>query len=108
MSLARARVQLPARVAAGQAFEVRATLGHPMETGYRRGDDGRPLARDIVRRFEARLDGEPVFAAELHPAIAANPFIAFWLQVDRGGELELHWRGDNGFDHVERVRLTLA
>ena len=101
-------IRLPPTLRRGEVFEVRTTLAHPMETGYRRDGDGRMLPRNIVRRLEARLDGELVFAADLHPAAAANPYVAFPLRLDGGGLLEIRWTGDQGFDHREVVRLTLA
>lgn len=104
----RALVQLPARIHRGELFELRCTIAHPMESGQRRGGDGQMLPRDIIQRFEARLDGQPVFAATLHPAIAANPFIAFWLRAERSGTLELHWQGMNGFEHRERVAFEVV
>ncbi len=104
----RALVHLPKVLRRGEPFEVRTTLAHAMETGYRRDGDGNMLPRDIVRRLEVRLGGETVFAADLHPAIAANPYVAFWLQVQEGGTLELRWTGDRGFLHTESVLLTLA
>ena len=106
--MARALIQLPRSLRRGEPFEVRTLVGHPMETGYRRDSDGRMLPRDIVRRLEARLDGERVFAADLHPAIAANPFVAFWLVAERSGVLEVRWTGDNGFEHRERVDIAVA
>ena len=57
----RAVITLPATLPAGQAFEVRATVAHAMETGYRNDDAGTRLPRDLVRRFECRLDGDVVF-----------------------------------------------
>ncbi len=104
----RALVHLPRDLRRGQPFEVRCTLQHPMETGYRRDSDGRLLPRDIVRRFEARFGDETVFAADLHPAIAANPYLAFWLRLDEPGPLQLRWSGDGGFEHLETVALDLA
>lgn len=104
----RALVQLPKSVRRGEVFEVRTLLGHPMETGYRRDSDGRMLARDIVRTLEVRLAGERVFAADLHPAIAANPYFAFSLVAQQGGPLEIRWRGDNGFAHTETVELVVT
>ena len=103
----RALVRLPPVVRRGEPFEVRSTLAHPMETGYRRDSDGRMLPRDIVRRLEVRLAGETVFAADLHPAIAANPFVAFTLVAQAGGPLVLRWTGDRGFDHTETVMLVV-
>ena len=104
----RAVITLPAVIAAGQAFEVRATVAHAMETGYRNDDAGARLPRDLVRRFECWLDGELVFAADLFAAISANPYLAFWMQAAQPGELTFLWRGDQGFEHREVRRLTLA
>jgi len=104
----RAVITLPAAIKAGVAFEVRATVAHAMETGYRSSDDGSRLARDLVRRFECRLDGEFVFAADLYAAVSANPYLAFWMRADRAGELSFVWRGDNGFEHRESRTLTLT
>lgn len=106
--MARALVHLPERAARGSVIEIRATVAHPMETGHRRDGDGRLLPREIVTRFECRFDGELVFAADLHPAVAANPYIAFTLLADRAGELVFLWRGDAGFRHQEVRRLVLA
>jgi sulfur-oxidizing protein SoxZ len=101
----RALVHLPPAIRRGDVIEVRTTLAHAMETGYRRGSDGQMLARNIVRRIEAQLDGVLVFAADLHPAIAANPYIAFPLQVQHGGVLVIRWSGDLGYTHTETVTL---
>ena len=104
----RALVNVPAVLRRGVVFEVRTTLAHAMETGYRRDGDGRMLPRDIVRRMEVRLDGERVFAADLHPAIAANPYVAFPLLLQAGGSLQIRWTGDQGFEHTETLTLVVT
>ncbi len=104
----RAVITLPAAIQAGEAFEVRATVAHAMETGYRTGDDGARLPRDLVRRFECRLNGELVFAADLFAAVSANPWVSFWLRTVGPGELSFVWRGDRGFEHRETRRLPLS
>ena len=104
----RTLINVPERVARGEVVEVRVLAQHPMETGYRRGSDGALLPRDLLRRIEARFDGEPVFSAELHAAIAANPFVAFWLRVPAGGVLTLDWRGDGGVTHRESRRIDVV
>lgn len=104
----RAVITLPAGIKAGEPFEVRATVAHAMETGYRSSDEGARLPRDLVRRFECRLDGELVFAAGLFAAVSANPYLAFWLRARRSGELSFAWLGDNGFEHRETRPLTVA
>ena len=102
------RVLLHAPVSAprGSVVELRATVGHGMETGYRRGSDGVMLPRDLLRRVEARFEGELFFSADLHAAIAANPSVSFSLRLPSSGDLVLSLRGDNGLAHEERLRIV--
>ena len=105
--MARVLISLPARVRQGEVFEVRTLIQHPMETGYRPGASGEVLPRDIIRRFACTYEGEEVFAAELFPAIAANPYLAFTLVAARSGELAFTWTGDNGFSQTEIRRIEV-
>lgn len=104
----RALVQVPARVARGEVVTVRASVLHPMETGHRADGSGGTVPRDIVRRLEARWGDEPVFAADLFPAVAANPYVAFPWRASPGGPLVLRWTGDRGFEHRETVVVEVA
>jgi sulfur-oxidizing protein SoxZ len=72
------------------------------------GADGQRVPRDIVTRFEARLDGVQVFAVDMFPAITANPYLAFPLRAERNASLQLRWTGDHGFDHTETVALVVV
>jgi sulfur-oxidizing protein SoxZ len=105
---ARTLIQFPATARRGEVIQVRVTIAHAMESGYRPGRDGKPIPRDILRTFSCRYNGETVFSAELFPAIAANPFFAFHLVADQGGTLDFEWQGDNGFSQVERRTLQVA
>ncbi len=104
----RALLNLPKTARAGLTIEVRATVQHTMETGFRPGSDGVVQPRDIVRRVEAHFDGQPVFAADLHPAVSANPYLAFHLRATRSGVLTVRWTGDRGFAHTESARLDVT
>lgn len=104
--MARTLIQVNARPRRGEIVEVRTLIAHAMETGHRSDSQGRMLPRDILRRFVCRLDGVVVFSAELHPAIAANPYLAFPLRVERAGTLSFTWEGDNGFSQTESVTLA--
>jgi sulfur-oxidizing protein SoxZ len=103
----RTLIDMPRRARRGETFEIRAMIGHPMETGYRRGSDGDRLPRDILTEFSCTFEGEPVFSARLYPAISANPYLAFSFVAEKSGELNFSWRGDKGFAHSERVALTV-
>lgn len=104
----RTLIHVPAAARRGELIELRATLGHPMETGHRADSQGQLVPRSIVTRFECRLDGERVFGMDLHPAVAANPYVAFPLRAQRSGTLVFSWEGDHGFRHSESAPLVVA
>ena len=106
--MARALIHMPASAKRGEVIEIRALIGHPMETGFRPGADGKVLKRDIIRSFTCTYNGEQVFAAELHPAIAANPYFAFHTVAVASGTLEFRWEGDNGFLQTEAMPIAVA
>lgn len=101
-------IKVPPSVQRGEVFQVHATIGHPMETGYRPGADGKTLPRNIITRFSCRYNGELVFGAELFPATAANPYVSFYLVGTESGTLTLTWVGDQGFVHTQDVALQVA
>jgi len=92
----------------GVPAQIRITLGHPMENGLRHDGYGNVVPRNLATRFECKLDGVLVVAADLYPAIAANPFLAFWLRADGPGTLSFEWWGDNGFHHRETRDIAPA
>ena len=106
--MARALITVPKTARRGEVIEIRALIGHPMETGYRPGADGKVLARDIIRRFVCRYNGAQVFGAELHQAISANPYLAFHTVATESGTLEFRWEGDNGFLQTETAALEVT
>jgi len=106
--MARALVTMPATAKRGDIVEIRTLIAHPMETGYRAGEDGVIQPRNIIRRFTCHYDDVLVFSAELFPAVAANPFIAFSTVAVASGTLRFTWSGDNGFTQAETTSLAVT
>jgi sulfur-oxidizing protein SoxZ len=106
--MARTLINIPATARRGEVIQIRATIGHPMETGFRPGDDGKTLPRNIIQTFTCKYNGELVFSAELFSAISANPYLAFYTMATESGSFELHWEGDNGFSQTESVNITVT
>jgi len=104
----RALITMPATAKRGDVIEIRTLIAHPMETGYRRGDDGHVLPRNLIRHFACRYDGEIVFSADLYPAVAANPLLVFSTRATVSGALTFMWEGDNGFAQTETALLTVT
>ena len=100
-------VNVPAQARRGEIIEIRTLAGHAMETGFRRTQLGEVIPRDIIRLFVCTYNGEEIFRAELHPAIAANPLIAFTTVATESGTIDFKWTGDNGFSAAESVSITV-
>jgi len=105
--VARALISVPARARRGEIIEIKTLISHVMETGHRRNQLGAPIPRDIIRLFVCTYNGAEVFRAELHPAIAANPFIVFSTVATESGTLAFHWTGDNGFSVTESAAIVV-
>jgi sulfur-oxidizing protein SoxZ len=105
--VASALINVPSRAKRGEVIEIKALISHPMETGYRRTQLGAKIPRDIITLFVCGYNGTEVFRAELHPAIAANPFIVFSTVATESGTLSLSWTGDNGFAVTESAALVV-
>lgn len=106
--MTRAIVTLPPSARRGEVVEIRALVAHPMETGHRADHEGRVVPRNIIRRFSCRYDGETVFSADLHAAIAANPLIVFHTVATVTGPLTCTWEGDGGFAHQHVATLQVV
>jgi len=106
--MARALITMPTSARRGEVIEIRTLINHPMETGFRRDAGGEPMPRDLIRRFVCRYDGELVFSAELHAAVAANPYLAFHTVASGSGVLSFTWEGDNGFTHTESRSIAVT
>lgn len=103
-----ARIVVPARIARNEVFEVRLSIRHPMETGYRTDDSGKAIPRNVVRHLTCKYNGDLVFAAQLSSGIAANPYLRFFVTARDSGELQFEWVDDAGVRVSERAPVVVA
>jgi sulfur-oxidizing protein SoxZ len=100
-------INVPAKAKPGELVEIKTSISHPMESGYRVGTSGNMIPRDIIQRFVCTYNGDEIFRAELSPAIAANPFISFFTVATESGRIAFEWTGDNGFAASEHADITV-
>ncbi len=94
--MADSRVNVPAEARRGEAFEVRISIRHAMETGYRTDSAGAVIPRNVIQRFNCRYNGEQVFTVRMGPGIAANPYLRFFVTARESGTLDFDWIDDAG------------
>jgi sulfur-oxidizing protein SoxZ len=102
------RVRVPGTIKAGDTVEVKTLISHEMESGQRRGQDGKPIPRKIINRFTATFNGKPVFDADWHASISANPYQSFFFKPPESGELKMVWKDDDGSEYTATSRITVS
>jgi sulfur-oxidizing protein SoxZ len=108
MTTQRPRVRLPETAKVGEVIEIKTLVTHVMETGQRRDRDGKQIPRLILYSFRASFDGTEFFRADLQPAIAANPYLAFHFRVPGPGSFTFVWIEDGGREIREAIALAVA
>lgn len=58
------RISAPETAKRGEVIELKAMIQHPMETGYRRNEQGKIIPRDIITSFRCSYNGTVVCEAE--------------------------------------------
>ena len=102
------RLSVPTTAKRGDVIELKAMIQHDMESGYRRDQYGRPIARDILKHFECLYNGEIVFRAEFFPGVAANPFLSFHTTASESGTLVFRWIDQSGQTWEEQAQLEVT
>jgi sulfur-oxidizing protein SoxZ len=102
------RIKVPASAKAGEVFEVKTLLVHPMESGLRKDKDGQVIPRKILNKLTCAANGREVFSADLFPATAADPFVTFKLKLNETSKLEFTWVDDDGSKTSETVEVKIG
>lgn len=106
--MAVARIQVPKEAKRGELMTVRVAVQHPMETGFRYDNSGRPIPKNVINTLSCRYNGVEVFKAEFGSGIAANPYLQFYVRAEASGELVFDWVDDAGERGSERAAVTVA
>lgn len=102
------RVRVPKTAAKGEVIEIKTLISHNMESGRRKGKDGKLIPRSIINKFSVSFNGKPVFDADWAPAISANPYMSFFAKVDESGEFEFKWVDDDGSVYDSKASITVS
>ena len=108
MAAAGVRIAVPASAGRGEVIEIKTLVQHQMETGFRRTHLGAVIPRNIIRAFVCTYNGEEIFRADYHPALAANPYLSFTTVATESGTIAFRWTGDNGFSVTDTATISVT
>jgi sulfur-oxidizing protein SoxZ len=103
-----ARIQVPDSARRGEVMQIRVLVQHPMETGYRFEDNGKPIPRNVITELVCTYGGKEILRADMTQGIAANPYLQFYARAEESGDLEIHWVDDEGVKGSERQRVNVT
>src|SRR6202795_4971967 len=106
--MADSRINVQSDIHRGEPFEVRISIRHAMETGYRTDTVGKTIPRNVIQRFTCRYNGEPVFAVRMSPGVAANPYLRFFVTARESGTLDFEWTDDEGVRGTAQATIKVA
>ncbi len=81
----------------GDVAEIRVLMGHPMETGDRKGSDGKPIPRHFIQNVTVKLNGKTVVEGNISQAVSRNPVFSFRVKGAKAGDkVEISWLDNKG------------
>ena len=102
------RVKVPKKADAGEVITIKTLISHEMESGLRKDKDGNLIPRKIINKFTAEFNGQLVFSADLHAAVAANPYLEFTAKVPESGAFKFSWVDDDGAIYTDEQSITVG
>lgn len=108
MAKVKPRVKVPKTAKKGEIIEIKSLISHKMETGQRKDKKGKKIPRMIINKMTCKYNGETVFSADWHPAISANPYMAFHTVATESGTLEFVWVEDGGKEYKKSAKITVT
>ena len=109
MAKVKARVKVPKSAKKGEVFKVKSLISHKMETGIRKNKKtGKKIPRLIINKFVCTYNGQEVFSGDWHPAVSANPYMAFFVRAEASGSLDFVWTEDSGKQFKKSVKIKVT
>ena len=108
MTEVKARVKVPATAAKGEVIEIKTLIAHTMESGQRKDKAGKPIPRKIINKFICTLNGKEIFRSDWYTAVAANPYLAFFVRATESGTFNFAWYDDDGSVYRASAPITVS
>ena len=101
------RVRMPSTAKLGEIIQIKTKIQHPMETGWRKGGDGKDVPRNRLTHFTCSFEGQEVISADYDSGVASDPYLLFNSKVIGTGTYTFRWEGDGGQVYTTSMPITL-
>ncbi len=93
--------------AEGAVADVRARMAHEMETGQRKGSDGKVVPAWFIQEVVASHNGKQVMVAQWGPAVSKNPYLQFKVKGAKAGDkIAVTWKDNKGESRTDEAAVA--
>lgn len=103
-----ARIRIPDRIAKGETILVTSIISHPMDTGFFRTVEGKPILAWFIKNVVVTYGREEVARFEWTSGISRDPVVSFMLKADKEAPLTMVWTDTKGSAFTKTVNITFA
>jgi sulfur-oxidizing protein SoxZ len=103
----RLHIKAPRTASKGEVVRLMTKLNHPMESGWRRRQDGQVVPKALAGQFLCLFNGREVFRADLESGTASDPYLSFFVRVEDSGVFRFVWIGDGGTSFEKEVPIEV-
>jgi sulfur-oxidizing protein SoxZ len=91
----------------GGVTEIRVLMAHVMETGQRKGSDGKLVPAHFIQNLTVTLNGKTVVEGQISQAVSRNPVFSFRVKGgNKGDKVEVSWLDNKG--ETNKTEATVA
>jgi sulfur-oxidizing protein SoxZ len=93
--------------AQGDVADVRVLMAHEMETGQRKGGDGKVIPAWFIQEVVASHNGKQVMVAQWGPAVSKNPYLQFKVKGAKAGDkIAVTWKDNKGESRTDEAAVA--
>ncbi|MGE5639438.1 MAG: thiosulfate oxidation carrier complex protein SoxZ [Clostridia bacterium] len=77
--------------------DIRVLMSHPMETGLRKGPDGKVVPLHFIQNVTVKVNGKTMIEGQTSQAVSRNPVFTFRVKGGaKGDKIEVSWLDNEG------------
>ena len=87
--------------------EIKVLMNHEMETGQRKGGDGKVIPAWFIQEVVASHNGKQVMTAQWGPAVSKNPYLQFKVKGAKAGDkIAVTWKDNKGESRTDEAAVA--
>ena len=103
-----ARIRVPDRVTKGELITVNAIISHPMDTGFFRDADGKPIPAYFIKDVVVAYGSQEIARFMWTSGVSRDPIVSFTLRADREAPLTMTWTDNRGGVFTQSADIKFA